>query len=215
MSSLGPCWVFPHSISVLLSLLHTSLHHAKHRHDLLVLLLCWICWLWKSGGSHGCQILGYNTTGSSNLWAAPWFLPFLLQFIRNKLISCWNKWVLQVLQIAFVVCLWGYECGMKLRRTCLDLGGSWCTVRSKCDFLAEIAQQNELFNSPEKSLEPCRKAVTCFREWNSDGTVGRQWTDKQNKRYTLAFNSYVERYCVQFSSHPKVMLTASLHWALI
>lgn len=88
----------------------------------LVLFLCWIFQMWKSHGSRWHRTLGGNTPGATNPWTVPWSLPLLLQFIRNKLISCWSKWVLLVLQITFVVCQWEYECGMELRRT-LDLEG--------------------------------------------------------------------------------------------
>lgn len=97
--------------------------YAQHKHDFLVLLFCWICWMWKSHGSHWRQTLGCNTPGATNPWTVPWPLPLLPPFIRSKLTSCWNKWVFQVLQITFVFCPWEYECGMELRRTGLDLGG--------------------------------------------------------------------------------------------
>lgn len=101
-----------------------------------------------------------NTQGTTNLWTVLWSLPFLLQFIRNKLTSCWNKWVLQGLQIAFVVCQWEYECGMKLRRTCFDLGGGCLML---CEewmwFPRRNSQQSELFKSPEETLWSCVKGL--------------------------------------------------------
>lgn len=76
----------------------------------------------------------HNILGTTNLWMVSWSSPVLLQFIRNKLISCWNKWVFQGWQIALVICHWKYEFGMKLRRACLDLWGleecMWFTKRN-------------------------------------------------------------------------------------
>lgn len=67
---------------------HSSLIHAKCRHNFLVLLLCRICSRWKSDGSQLGQVLSGTAPGPTSLGMVPRSLPSTLRFIRNKLTSC-------------------------------------------------------------------------------------------------------------------------------